>query len=127
MPLVLARLDRAICLVELMLPLLEILLLWKLMPGAQVLEHRAVRRSVVEESHMQIEQRAERIIVERQLAVDVEYRDAGRELIEDAAMRLDHAAELGAHVLRFSAVYRDACAAGRPRRIDHVENAPLAF
>ena len=60
---------------------------------------------------MEIEQRAERGVVECELAVDVEDGDAGGELIEHAAMRLDHAAEFGAHRLGLGAVDRDTGAA----------------
>ena len=126
MPHVLLRLDRAIGFVELLLPLPEVLLLRQLAGGAQRVEHGGVGRRLVEQAGIEIEQRAERGVVEDQLAVDVEDGDAGGELVEHAAMRLDHARELGAHRLHLGAVDRHAGAAGAARRIDHVEDAALA-
>ena len=123
MPHVLLRLDRAIGLVQLLLPLPEILLLGQLAGGAQRVEHGGVGRRLIEEAGVELEQRAVGGVVEDELAVGVEDGDAGGELVEHAAMRLDHARELGAHGLDFGAVDRHAGAAGAARRVDHVEDA----
>ena len=125
-PHVLLRLDRAIGLVELLLPQPEVLLLGQLAVGAQGIEHGAVGRRLVEQAGVEFEQRAEGGVVEDQLAVDVEDGDAGGELVEHAAVRLDHARELGTHGLHLGAVDRHAGAAGAARRIHHVEDAALA-
>ena len=125
-PHVLLRLDRAIGLVQLLLPLPEVLLLGQLAAGAQGVEHGRIGRRLVEQAGVEFEQRAEGGVVEDQLAVDVEDGDAGGELVEHAAVRLDHAREVGAHGLHFGGVDGHAGGAGAARRVDHVEDAALA-
>ena len=125
MPLVLLRLDRPIGFVQRGLPLAEILIVGKLAGGAQSIEHRGIGRPLIEEAGVEIPQRPIGGIVEAQLLVGAEDRDAGRELIERAPVRLDHALELGAHQLRLGRVDGDAGAAAGGRHGDHVE-APAA-
>ena len=124
-PHMLLRLDRAIGLVQLLLPLPVILLLGQLAIGAQGIEHEAVGRRLVEHGGVEFEQRAERGVVEDQLAVGVEDGDAGGELVEHAAVGLDHARQIGAHRLHLGGVDRHAGAAGAARRVHHVEDAAL--
>ena len=125
-PHMLLRLDRAIGLVQLLLPLPEVLLLGQLALGAQACRARPIGRRLVEQAGVEFEQRAEGGVVEDQLAVGVEDGDAGGELVEHAAVRLDHAREFGAHGLHLGGVDRHAGAAGAARRVHHVEDAALA-
>ena len=125
-PHMLLRFDRGIGFVKLLLPQPEILLLGQLAVGAQGVEHGRVGWRLVEKGGVEFEQRAEGGVAEDQLAVGVEDGDAGGELIEHAAMRLDHAGEFGAHGGNFGTVDRHAGAAASGRRVDHVENTTLA-
>ena len=94
--------------------------------GAQLVEHGVVGRVLVEEAGVELEQRAEGGVVERELAVGGEDGDAGGEPVEHAAVGDDQPRHAGAHALRFGAVDGDAGAAAAARRVDHVEGAPLA-
>ena len=123
MPHVLLRLDDAIGLVQLLFPLPEILLLGQLAFTAQCIEHRRIGRRLVEKAGVEFEQRTKGGVVEGKFAVDIKDGDAGRELVEHAAMRLDHAREFGAHRFDFGAVDRDARAASSARRINDLEDA----
>ena len=125
-PHVLFRLDRAVRFVKLLSPLAEILLLRQLAPAAQGVEHGRIGRRLIEEAVIEFEERAEGGVIESELAVDIENGDAGCQLIEHAAVRLDHARQFRAHGLDLGAIDRDAGAAGRARRVNDLENAPAA-
>ena len=94
--------------------------------AAQLLEHGAVARVLVEEAGVELEQRAEGGVVEGELAVGGEDGDAGGEPVEHAAVGDDQPRHAGAHAFRLGAVDGDAGAAAAARRIDDVERAPLA-
>src|SRR5687767_7930878 len=126
MPHLLFRLDRAIGLVQLGFPRAEVLLFRKLVGRAQPVEHRAVARGLVEKTRVELPKAPIGRIVERELLVGVERDDRGAELIENAAVRLGHAAELAAHRRRLSRVDGNAGAAAAARHVDHVEQAALS-
>ena len=58
--------------------------------------------------------------------IGTEHGDAGGELIERAAMGIDHAGERDAHGFRFGGVEPNAGAAGLGAEIEHIEGAPRA-
>ena len=58
--------------------------------------------------------------------IGAEHGDAGGQLIERAAMGIDHAGERNAHGFRFGGVEPDAGAAGLGAEIEHIEGAPRA-
>ena len=89
-PGVLCRLDRAIGLVQLGLPGPEIRLLRQFARGAQPVEHAGIVGIAVEEGAVEVPQPAIGIVVEGQPPLAVEHGNAGRQLIERAAMRLRH-------------------------------------
>ena len=126
MPEEFARLERAIGFVQLGFPLPEILLLRQFAGRAQPVEHGGIARVLIEETGIEIPERTISGIVECQRAVGAENGDAGRELVERAAMGVDHAGEFGAHALDFGGVDRDAGAAAPCRHFRDVENAPRA-
>ena len=80
---------------------------------------------MVEKAGIEFEQRAEGGVVEQQLAVDIEDGDAGGQLVEHAAVGVDHAREFGAHGLDLGGVDRHAGTASSARRVQHVEDAAL--
>ena len=125
-PEVLLRLGGAIGLVQLALPLPEVLFLRQFALRAQLVEHGVVGRVLVEQAGVELAQRAEGGVVEGELAVGGEDGDAGGEPVEHAAVRVDQPRHAGAHAFRFGAVDGDAGAAAAARRIDDVERAPLA-
>ena len=119
MPGLLLGFDRAIGLVQRRLPLAEILLLRQPARGAQLIEHRRIGRALVEECGVELPQRAVGGVVEDQPLVGAEDRDAGRELVERAPVRVDHAGLSSARMVSgFGRVDADAgaAAAGRERR-----------
>ena len=89
-PGVLFRLDRAIGLMQLGLPGAEIRLLRQFARGAQPVEHAGIVGIAVEEGAVEVPQPAIGIVVEGKPPLAVEHRDAGRQLVEGAAMRLRH-------------------------------------
>src|SRR4029079_13094637 len=95
-PGVLFRVDCAIGFVELLPPLAEILLLRQFSLVAQSVEYARVGRGLIEETRVELEQRAEGGVVECQLAIDIEYGNTSRELIEHATVRFGHANKLAA-------------------------------
>ena len=121
-----ARFERAIGFVKLVFPLPEILLLRQFAGGAQPVEQRGIARALIQETGIEVPERTISGVVECQRVVGAENRDAGRELIERAAMRVHHAGKFGAHALDFGGVDRDAGAAAPRRHFQHVENAPGA-
>ena len=118
--------DRAIGLVQLRLPLPEILLLRQLARRAQRFDHRRIGRCLIEEAGIEIPQRAIGGIVESQPVIGVEHGDAGRQLIERAAVRIGHPRQRAAHGFGFGGVDADAGAAGLGAEIEHIESAPRA-
>ena len=118
--------DRAIGFVQLRLPLPEILLFRQLARAAQRLDHRRVGRPLIEIGGVEIPERPIGGVVEGQPVIGAEHGDAGRELIERAAMRIDQAGERDAHGFRFGGVDADAGAAGLGAEIEHIEGAPRA-
>ena len=70
--------------------------------------------------------RAKRSVIEGEFTVDIEDCDAGRQLIENTAVRLDHACKFGTHDFYFCTVDRDARTAGTTRHINDFEHATLA-
>ncbi len=99
----------------------EILLLRQLAGGAQAVEQRGIGRPVVEKGGVEIPQHAIGGVVEAQRLVGAEDGDAGGELVERAAMRIDHARHFGAHAFDLGGVdrRRRRCRCGsalRPRR-----------
>ena len=126
MPQVFPGLVGAIGLVQLVLPLAEVLFLRQLAAAAQLLEHGAVARVLVEECGVELEQRAESGVVECELAVGGEDGDACGQPVEHAAVCDDQPRHAGAHALRLGAVDSDAGAAAAAWRIDDIEQTPLA-
>ena len=122
-PEVLLRLGRAIGFVQRGLPGPEVLLLRQLARRAQLVEHGRIGRRLVEEAGVEVPQRAIGGVVEGEPLIGAEDGDAGRQLIERAAMRVDQALELGAHGLDFGRVDADAGAALARRHVEHVEDA----
>ena len=125
-PSVFLGLDGAIGFVQLRLPLPEILLLRQLAGAAQRLDHRRVGRSLVEIGGVEIPERAIGGVVEGQPVIGIEHGDAGGQLIERAAVGIDHAGERNAHGFRFGGVKPNAGAAGLGAEIEHIEGAPGA-
>ncbi len=58
--------------------------------------------------------------------IGVEHGDAGRQLIERAAVRIGQPRERVAHRFRFGGVDADAGAAGLGTKVEHIEGAPAA-
>ena len=56
--------------------------------------------------------------------IGIEHGDPGREPIERAAVRIDHACERAAHGLRFGGVEAEPSAAGFGLKVEDVEAAP---
>ncbi len=100
--------DRAIGLMQLCLPGPEIRLLGQFAGGAQPVEHARIVGVAVEKRAIQVPQAAIGIVVERQPPLAVEYSDAGRQLIECAAMCLRHPHQRRAQGRRFAGVDGDA-------------------
>ena len=119
-------LGRPVGLVQLGLPLAEVLLLRQAAGVAQPVEHGGVARALVEEADVEVPERAERGVVEGEPMVGAEDGDAGGEIVERAAVGVDHALELGAHDVRFGRVDADAGAAAPGREREHVENDAAA-
>ena len=105
------RLGGAVGRVELRLPGAEVLLLGQPPRRPQAVEHGRIARMLVEERGSRSHRRAIGRVVEGELVVGAEYRDAGRELVERAAVRLDGARELAAQRLDLGRVAADAGAA----------------
>src|SRR5262245_65598177 len=126
MPRVLLRFDGAVGLVELLLPQPEVLLFRQLSLAAQNFEDGRIGRRLIEKASVKLKQRAERRVVESELAVHVKDGNAGRELIKYAAVRLDHAREFSAHDLYIRAIDRDARTADCSRRINDFEHSTAA-
>ena len=128
MPFVGGGFGRAIGLVQLGLPLAEVVLLRQPPRVAQPVEHGGVARPLVEEGGVEVPQRAEGGVVEDQSLVGAEHGDSGGEVIERGAMRVDHALELGAHGLGFGGVDGDAggAAPGREGRARRTSRRPPA-
>ena len=122
-PSVFLGLDRAIGFEQLRLPLPEILLFRQLAGAAQRLDDRGVGRLLVEIGGVEIPKRAIGGVVEGQPVVGAEHGDTGGELIERAAVGIDHAGERNAHGFRFGGVKPNAGAAGVGAEIEHVEGA----
>ncbi len=124
MPGMILGLDGAISLVQLRLPLPEILLLRQLARRAQRFDHRGIGRALIEEGGIEIPQCAIGGIVESQAVIGVEHGDAGGQLIERAAMRIGKPRQRATHRLDFGGVDADAGAAGFGAEIEHIESAP---
>ena len=125
-PGVLFGLDRAIGLVQLGLPGPEIRLFGQLARGAQPVEHAGIVGIAVEKGAVEVPQAAIGIVVERQPPLAVEHRDAGRQLIERAAMRLRHPHQRRAQRGGLAGIDGDADAAAADIERMHVVEAPLA-
>ena len=125
-PGVLFGLHRAIGLVQLGLPGPEIRLFRNLARGAQAVEHAGIVGIAVEEGAVQVPQPAIGIVVERQPPLAVEHRDAGRQLIEGAAMRFRHPLQRRAQRGGLGGVDGDAGAAGADIHRAHIVDAPFA-
>src|SRR6185437_14585968 len=123
MPHLLPWLYRPIGFIKLLFPLAEILLLGQLAPAAQDIEHGGIGRRLIEEAGVELKQGPESCVVEYEFAVDVEYSDAGRKLIQYTAVCIDHARKFGAHGLGFRSIDRDARTSGCARCIDDIEDA----
>ncbi len=126
MPGLLLGLGRAISRVQRGLPLAEVLFLGQLAFGAQAVEHCGIGRALIEEAAVEVPQRTIGGVVECELLVGGEDRDAGGELVEGAAMGVVEAAERAPHRLDFGGVDADAGAALACRHVEHVEAAPRA-
>ncbi len=61
--------------------------------------------------------------MERELAVDTEDSDAGRQLVEHATVRFGHAHKFGSQRFGLGAIDGHAGAAGSARGVDYVEHA----
>ncbi len=120
------RVARAVGRVELRLPLAEVLLLGQLAVVAQTVEHRGVGRPLVEKAGIEVPQRAVGGIVEGELLVGAEDGDAGRKLVERAAMRLAQARELGAQALDVGRIDADAGTAAWGRHLEQIQIAAAA-
>src|ERR1700688_1943747 len=116
-------LARPIGFMKLRLPLAGVLLLRKLAVVAQPVEHRGVRRPLVEKAGFEPPQRPVGGVVEGELLVGAEDRDAGRKLVERAAMCLAQAGELAAQALDVRRVDAHAGPAARARYLEHIETA----
>ena len=125
-PGVLFRLDRAIGLVQLRLPDAKIRLLGQLARGAQPVKHARIVGIVVEEGAIEIPQPAIGIVIEGKPPPVVENGDAGRQLVEGAAMRLRHPHQCRTECGGFAGVDRDAGAAAADPAGAHIVEAPLA-
>ena len=125
-PGILVGLDRAIGLVQLGLPGPEIRLLRQFARGAQPVEHAGIVGVAVEKGAVQVPQPAIGIVVERQPPLAVEHGDAGRQLIEGAAMRLRHPHQRRAERGGLAGVDGDADAAAADIERMHIVDAPLA-
>ncbi len=90
-PGVFRRLDRAIGFVQLRLPGAEIGLLRQLARGAQPVEHAGVVGIVVEEGLVEVPEPAIAVVIEGEPALAIEHGDARGQLVEGAAMCIDHA------------------------------------
>ena len=118
--------DRAIGLVQLGFPGPEIRLLRQLARGAQAVEHAGIVGVAVEKRAVEVPQPAIGIVVERQPPLAVEHRDAGRQLIERAAMRLRHPHQRRAKRGGFAGVDGDADASAADIERMDIVDAPLA-
>ncbi len=118
--------ERAVGLVQRRLPLAEVRLVGQPARGAQLVEHRRVGRPLVEERGVEVPQRTIGRVVEGELAVRAEDRHPGGELVERAAVGVDHARQIAAQHLGFGGVDADAGRAARGRHRDHVEGAAMA-
>ncbi len=104
----------------------EIRLLRQLAPGAQPVEHAGIIGMGVEEGGVEVPKPAIGIVVEGEPALAVEHGDAGRELVERAAMRFRHPHQRSAQRIGLARVDRDADAAAADIDGTHVIDAPLA-
>ena len=125
-PFVRLGLGRAIGLVQLGLPLAEVLLLRQPARVAQAVEDRGIARALIEEAGLELPEHMEGGVVEGEAAVDAEDGDAGGEIVERAAVGVDHARELGAHDVGLGRVDADAGAAAAGRNRQHVEHDAAA-
>ena len=108
------------------LPGTEIGLFGQLACGAEPIEHAGIVRIGVEKGPIEVPQPAIGIVIECEPALSVEYRNAGGELIERAAMCFRHPHQRRAQGIGLAGVDRDAdAAAADPDRAD-VVNPPLA-
>ena len=114
-PFVRLGLGRAIGLVQLGLPFAEVLLLRQPARVAQPVEDRGIARALVEEAGVEVPEHAEGGVVEGEPPVGAEDGDAGGEIVERAAVGVDHAPELGAHDVGLGGVDADAGAAAAGR------------
>src|SRR6185437_8957142 len=89
--------------------------------GAQLVEHGAVGRRLIEEAGVNIPKRAERRVVEGELAVGCKNGDAVGDLVQHAPVRLRHVRELRAQRFGLADVDGDAGAAFAARRVHYVE------
>ena len=94
--------------------------------GPQPVENCQIRRPLVEESGIELKQRAVGGVIEHQPLVGAEDRDRGRQLVERAPVRGDDACELGPDRLGLGRVDADAGGAARARDLDDIEHAPLS-
>ena len=125
-PGVLVGLHRAIGLVQLGLPGPEIRLLRQLARGAQPVEHAGIIGVAVEKDAVEIPQPAVGIVVEGQPPLAVEHCDAGRQLIQGAAMGFHHPIQCRAQRGGLAGVDGDAGAAAADIHRAHIVDAPLA-
>ena len=126
MPGMVGRLDGAIAVLELRLPLPEVAFLRQLARDPQFLQQRRIGRALIEIGGIEIPQRAIGGVVERQFVFGVEHGDAGRQRVERAAVGIDHAGERAAHRFRLGGVDAEPGAAGLGAELQHVETAPCA-
>ena len=120
------RLDRAIGLVQLCLPGAEVRLLRQFALGAQPVEHAGIIGIGIEEGLIEAPQPPVGFVVEGEPPLGVEHGDAGRQLVERAAMGFRHPRQRRAQPGRFAGVDGDAGAAAAELQRMHVIDAPLA-